>query len=118
MTYRISKSFTFSASHQLFGLPEGHQCGRLHGHNYTVWLELTGDELPRDGMLLDFGRMGRFKEYIDTFMDHRHLNEMLDQPTAEHLAAHLHEVATSMLTVQVGRVVVWETATCWASYGG
>ena len=47
--YRISKEFHFSASHQLIGLPEDHQCARLHGHNYIVVVELTAEdaEQPR-----------------------------------------------------------------------
>lgn len=38
--FRITKEFHFSASHQLTGLPEDHQCARLHGHNYIVEVEL------------------------------------------------------------------------------
>ena len=44
----ISKEFHFSASHQLFGLKEGHPCGRLHGHNYIVKIFLSG-EPNKDG---------------------------------------------------------------------
>lgn len=30
----IAKGFHFSASHQLYRLPEEHPCARMHGHNY------------------------------------------------------------------------------------
>lgn len=41
VTYRIRKSFTFDAAHRLPGLGEGHKCGRLHRHTYTVEVVLT-----------------------------------------------------------------------------
>lgn len=42
--YVISKEFHFSASHRLASLPPGHQCARMHGHNYQVVLELRCDD--------------------------------------------------------------------------
>lgn len=116
MTYTIGKEMTFAASHQLAGLPEGHQCGRLHGHNYTVRLELEGDELDDSGMVLDFGELKPFREYVDSTLDHRHLNDVIDgNPTAELLARHLFLRAVELLP-HVAAVTVWETATCFATY--
>jgi 6-pyruvoyltetrahydropterin/6-carboxytetrahydropterin synthase len=40
--YTITKQFSFSASHVLDHLPEGHPCARrLHGHNYIAELVLA-----------------------------------------------------------------------------
>ena len=50
--YRITKEFHFSASHQLFGLREGHPCARLHGHNYVVVVELAAEDLGPTGFEL------------------------------------------------------------------
>lgn len=118
MTYTIEKDFAFSASHVLEGLPEGHQCGRLHGHNYVVRLRLTGDKLQPVGFLYDYGNLAPFKRLLDTTVDHRHLNDvMTDNPTAEALARHLAKVARGLLdlpahvTVSVG---VSETPKTWA----
>jgi 6-pyruvoyltetrahydropterin/6-carboxytetrahydropterin synthase len=89
--YRISKSFEFSASHVLDGLPEGHQCGRLHGHNYGVEVELEGAELDPTGFVLDYGELKPVKAWIDSTLDHRHLNDVVDfQPSAERLAEWMH----------------------------
>ena len=41
MGFAISKEFHFSASHRLEGLHDGHPCGRMHGHNYVVEIELA-----------------------------------------------------------------------------
>lgn len=116
MTYTIGKAFTFAASHQLDGLSEGHQCGRLHGHNYTVSVELAADELDDTGMVEDFGDLAPFKAWLDSTLDHRHLNDVLDaNPTAENLARYLYGMADHLLR-NATAVTVWETPTCWATY--
>jgi 6-pyruvoyltetrahydropterin/6-carboxytetrahydropterin synthase len=90
MTYTISKDFTFSASHQLHRLADDHPCGRLHGHNYTVRVELTGPLDPRTGFVLDYGALAPIKAYLDDILDHRHLNDVVTfQPSAENLARYL-----------------------------
>lgn len=83
--YTISKEFHFSASHMLKGLPEGHQCARLHGHNYILVVELSGARLDRVGFVLDYGELGIVKEIVDS-MDHRHLNDLFHfNPTSENI---------------------------------
>ena len=52
--YRISKQFTFSASHELAQMPDGHPCKRVHGHNYVVEVELSSIRLDDYGMILDY----------------------------------------------------------------
>lgn len=117
MTYKIVKTFAFAASHQLDGLPDGHQCGRLHGHNYVVELELRADELDDIGMVYDFGKMKPFRQYLDEAIDHRHLNDVMSvNPTAEALARELYLVAEKRITHAVSAVTVWETPTCKATY--
>lgn len=92
--YTITKEFAFSASHQLLGLPEDHQCARLHGHNYVVELELAAGVLNDVGFVVDYGELAPFKRYLDHVLDHRHLNDVLGfNPTAELLARHLYYVA-------------------------
>lgn len=114
--FTIRKRFTFAASHQLRGLPENHQCSRLHGHNYVVWLELAADALDGPGFVVDFGDLKVFKGYIDTVFDHRHLNDVVDfNPTAERLAEHFFELAAEKWD-EVVAVAVEETGTSYAEY--
>jgi len=104
--YTIAKEFAFSASHVLDGLPEGHQCGRLHGHNYVVEIELTADRVDDRGFVLDYGDLSPFKGLVDTFLDHRHLNDVLTDglnPTAENLAEWLHAAADDVLGIGAAR---------------
>lgn len=95
--FTISKEFAFSASHQLHGLPKGHQCGRLHGHNYVVEVELQAPYLDPTGFVLDYGALAPFKDWLDATYDHKHLNEFMEQPTAEVMAHSMHGVAERLL---------------------
>jgi len=88
VTYSISKTWTFSASHALDHLPESHKCHRLHGHNYKVGVRLSGSLLEADGMLVDYGDLNvDLGLWIADTLDHRHLNDVMEGPTtAERLA--------------------------------
>lgn len=89
--HRIWKQFHFSASHQLDHLPASHQCARLHGHNYTVEVELAGAVDAR-GFVRDYSDLRPLADYLDTTFDHRHLNDVLGSgaaTTAENIAAYL-----------------------------
>lgn len=114
--FTISKEFHFSASHQLAGLPDDHQCARLHGHNYIVVLVLEAETLNEQGFVVDYLALGSFKSFIDETLDHRHLNDVLPfATTAENLAKYLYEWAIERWP-QVTAVRVSETPKTWAEY--
>jgi 6-pyruvoyltetrahydropterin/6-carboxytetrahydropterin synthase len=117
----IAKRFSFSASHVLTAVPEDHKCRRLHGHNYEIEVVCAAEELDRRGMVVDFFDLDPVKRFIDTEVDHRHLNDVLDgEPTAERLAWWLYESLKGELPVEVaGKVIalrVYETPRTWAEY--
>lgn len=92
MPFQISKRFDFSASHQLAGLPAGHQCARLHGHNYSVTVYLGGPTLNQIGFIRDYGELDVVKQFIDKNLEHHHLNNIVKfNPTAENLAKWIFE---------------------------
>ena len=114
--YKISKQFTFSASHELAQMPGGHPCKRVHGHNYVVEVELSSIHLDDYGMILDYHELSKFKNYLDTAFDHRHLNDVLDgYPTAENLARHFFLWCRQRWS-QVSAIRVSETPKTWAEY--
>jgi 6-pyruvoyltetrahydropterin/6-carboxytetrahydropterin synthase len=115
--YRIAKEFHFSASHIIDGLPEGHKCGRLHGHNYKVVIYLTAVDLDDVGFVIDFGDLKPFKDVIDDELDHRHLNDILvGETTAERIAQWLFIRAADMFGDFVEKVRVWETVKAWGEF--
>ena len=91
--YKITKQFSFSASHILEGLPLEHPCSRLHGHNYVVTVHLKAEQLNNVGFVKDYRELDNVKKYIDEELDHRHLNDIFSfNPTAENIAKHLYDV--------------------------
>lgn len=101
--YRIGKRFCFDAARVLHGLPAGHKCARLHGHTYTVEIELSGRRLTAPGFVTDFGDLAAFQSYLDENFDHRLLNDVLDvEPTSELLAEHFFGWCVAHLQPVVG----------------
>jgi len=90
--FRISKQFSFSASHVLDLLPADHPCARLHGHNYAVTVHLKSETLDEYGFVEDYNALDSVKRFISQTLDHRHLNDCLSvPPTSENLARFLYE---------------------------
>lgn len=114
--FTISKAFTFSASHRLIGLPDDHPCSRLHGHNYTVTIELAAVDLDHVGFVVDYRALDVIKAWLDATFDHRHINDaMLLNPTAELMAMHIHGHVRSM-GFPVSAVGVRETDKTYAEF--
>ena len=91
--YKISKEFSFSAAHSLFGLPDDHPCSRLHGHNYVVTVHLCSEELNPQGFVRDYNELKIVKEYIDYKLDHRNLNDIMPplHSSAENIGKMLYD---------------------------
>ncbi|MCG2878119.1 6-carboxytetrahydropterin synthase QueD, partial [Obesumbacterium proteus] len=88
MTTTLFKDFQFEAAHHLPHVPEGHKCGRLHGHSFLVRIEITGEVDAYTGWVMDFAELkAAFKPILDR-LDHYYLNDIpgLENPTSEVLA--------------------------------
>jgi 6-pyruvoyltetrahydropterin/6-carboxytetrahydropterin synthase len=119
--YRIWKEFSFEAAHRLAGLPAGHKCSRVHGHSYTVMVELTSEQLDSYGFVADFAKLAPLGDHIHAEMDHRDLNEVLAfQPSCERIAHHLYAWCRENLPAHVSALVtavrVSETSTTCAEF--
>lgn len=117
----ISKTFDFEASHQL----PYHQgkCRRLHGHSYKLRVSLIGSVQPDDpanpssGMVLDFGDVkSGVKPFIDEYLDHYHLNDYMENPTAENVLLWIVEELTKKFGVMLVEATLWETETSSATW--
>lgn len=79
----VSKNFTFSSAHFLskyYG-----KCESLHGHNYKLTVTVEGD-VQSNGLVVDFVVLKRIvKKHVLDLIDHKLLNDVLDNPSAERL---------------------------------
>lgn len=114
--YEITKTFGFEAAHHLTLVPTGHKCARVHGHNYTVTIELRAANLDEAGFVVDFGDLNRLGRHLDKTYDHRDLNQIMGvETTAENLAEELYTWSRKRWP-QTTAVTVAETRGTTATY--
>ena len=96
---RIFKTFRFESAHRLPHVPEGHKCGRLHGHSYVVDVHVEGPVGRTSGWVVDFAEIEAAWRPLDDALDHRLLNEVegLENPTSEVLAAWIYRCLEGQL---------------------
>lgn len=80
----LTVEFEFAAAHRLprYKGP----CFDLHGHNYNLFVTLRGPPDPKTGFLMDFHDIEvRVQKHFLALVDHKYLNDMIDNPTAEEI---------------------------------
>jgi len=119
--YSIQVESRFSSSHYLNEY-QG-DCARLHGHNWRVVVEVRGDHLTSNGMLIDFTILksaldGIAHEFDHTVInDHEHFKTNGINPTAETLARYFHQrLESTVHPHRIHAVSVYETDDTVASY--
>jgi 6-pyruvoyltetrahydropterin/6-carboxytetrahydropterin synthase len=116
----ICKRFEFHAAHHL----PNHKgkCKNVHGHTYLLDIEVTGgvQKIGRQkGMIMDFGDLKYLvDENILGMVDHKDLNTLWNNPTAEVM---VDEVAGRLRRalprhIELIRVRLYETATSYAEW--
>jgi 6-pyruvoyltetrahydropterin/6-carboxytetrahydropterin synthase len=113
---RLDVEFHFAASHRLprYDGP----CSRLHGHNYRFVVAVEAEVDPRSGMIADFGEVKRVVgDAVLARADHRDLNDVLENPTAENIARWIWETLEGRLP-GLAEVRLWEIPGCSVTYRG
>jgi 6-pyruvoyltetrahydropterin/6-carboxytetrahydropterin synthase len=109
--FDITTTRSFSAAHQL-RLYDG-SLEPLHGHNWTVRVTVTADELDGIGVVLDFHELERLVDRVLAPLHNRHLNELdpfvTANPSAENVAWHIARSVQLPSAVRLHSVQVWET---------
>lgn len=115
----IFKEFTFEAAHLLPNVPQGHKCGRLHGHSYSITIYVSGPVGEHSGWIMDFADIkAAFKPAYDA-LDHRYLNDIsgLENPTSENIARWIWNDLKPRLPA-LSRIQIRETCTSGCVYQG
>jgi 6-pyruvoyltetrahydropterin/6-carboxytetrahydropterin synthase len=108
MKTSISHSYTFEAAHFLPFVPETHKCHNMHGHNYRIVITLVGEPDER-GFVKDFAEIDEVVLPALRQLDHAVLNDTIENPTAEVIAAWLLQRVPCANTIRV-----YENEMSWA----
>lgn len=126
---RIGIKEIFSAAHRL----QDHtgRCSQLHGHTYTVEVEVDG-ALTEKGWVIDFGELRAIvrkllpdhiailqtKDAVATELEKLNfgVKRTIHPPTAEIIVLDLVTQLQRVLIVDLARVRVWEGPNSWAEW--
>ena len=113
---RVKRVFDFEAAHRLPGHPG--KCKELHGHTYRLVVTVDRPVDPSSGMAIDFSDLKETvgREVVSR-LDHRFVNEIIDNPTAEAMAAWIWNALAGPLA-GLTEVELWETRNCAVVYRG
>ena len=88
----------------------------MHGHNWKVEVEVSGDKLDNVGMVIDFKEIRNMTNEVVDKLDHRFLNDLTAfkkiNPTAENIAKYIHIELTKLINndkIVVKSIKLWET---------
>lgn len=114
----ICKTFHFDAAHRL--LDYDGPCGNLHGHRWTLEVEVKGRINPITHMIMDFGRL---KELVNSSIikkfDHQFVNTIIENPTAENMIMYIVQELQDGLLLEdptLSRVRLYETTDSYAEW--
>lgn len=115
-TMSVEMELHFSASHILPRHPG--KCRFLHGHNYKVSVSVRGRPDPETGMVIDFYDLEDIvKREVLEHCDHKHLNDFIENPTAENIVVWMWERLNGKLP-GLHELRLWETHDCSVVYRG
>src|SRR3989338_7436566 len=110
----VSCAFRFAATH--FLTKYRGKCENLHGHNYKLTVTVQG-AVKSDGMVIDFHIIEEtVQREVMTELDHSHLNDRFENPTAEHIAIWIWERLNGKLPLV--KITLHETEDTYVEYSG
>lgn len=113
---RVRRRFEFEAAHRLPGHPG--KCRELHGHSYRLVVTVDRPVDPLTGLAVDFGELRRIVDAeVVTLLDHRNVNDVLTNPTAEAMAVWIWGRLAGPLDGLV-EIELFETRRCSVVYRG
>ena len=115
--YELKAQMYFSAAHHLLNYDGA--CENQHGHNWLVEAYVSGTQLDKSNILVDYKVIKKeLKEILD-YLDHKDINELPEfkeiSPSSEMLSRFIYSKMKERIP-QTSKVSIWETPTSCASY--
>ncbi len=106
---KVAREFTFDAAHYIVD-DKGSPCEEPHGHTYKLRVVVEGP--VKDGMVMDFREIKKIvNEEVMVKLDHKDLNRIMKNPTAENIAQWIYDRLRKRMNVVSVRV--WEGSGKW-----
>jgi 6-pyruvoyltetrahydropterin/6-carboxytetrahydropterin synthase len=119
--YELKIISHFAAAHQLREFKG--KCENLHGHNWKIEVFVRGENLGKDGLLIDFKLIKEATDRILDELDHQFLNELEPfktlNPSSENIAHYLFKSLSQELNgdnIRIAKVTAWESDSACATY--
>lgn len=96
LMYRVEKEIEIAGAHTLC-LDYESKCNNLHGHNWIIKVTCEAKELNKNGMVVDFTAISN----IVKSLDHKDLNSVIPNPTAENIAKYLCDLIPNCVRVEI-----------------
>jgi 6-pyruvoyltetrahydropterin/6-carboxytetrahydropterin synthase len=110
----VTKEFSFDSAHKLDWEPG--KCRNLHGHTYKLQVSVKG-QLNSLGIIINFKDLKDvIEKRIIEKLDHKYLNDIINNPTAENIAIWIWNELKDHLNLC--EIKLWETPTCFVVYNG
>lgn len=109
----ITKIFTFDSAHYLENYKG--KCKDMHGHTYTLHVSVKGE--INNGMVIDFKDLKKIvKENVIEILDHKLLNDLIKQLTAENITIWIWNQLKDKLNLE--EIKLYETNDSYVTYKG
>jgi len=100
---KVGISDKFDAAHFLPGYLG--KCVNLHGHTWTVDVEIEGKVNKLTGMLIDFTKLKYLLKTVLEKLDHDLLNRIVDMPTCENIATYIAGEMSKKIEIDMRTIV-------------
>ena len=115
--FELKAQMYFAAAHHLLNY-EG-ECENQHGHNWLVEAYVTGNQVDKSNILIDYKVLKRELKSVLDLLDHKDLNELPyfegESPSSEMISKFIYTKLKEKINI-LSKVSVWETNTSCASY--
>ena len=115
--FELKAQMYFAAAHHL--LNYNGECENQHGHNWLVEVFVTGNQLGKSNILIDYKVLKKELKSVLDLLDHKDINELPyfagESPSSEMISKFIYEKMKEKIDI-VSKVSVWETSTSCASY--
>ena len=111
--YTVCVEDWFAAAHYLRNYHG--KCENPHGHNYRVKVYVSGKNLDKGGMLIDFSVLKKHLKSVLETLDHHDLNSTPyfteQEPSAENISRYIFDSLKALLPsgIRMAGVEVFET---------